>query len=436
MANTIKDYSPEDQKRMKDWMKQQGGAADIGMAISALGAKPVTTNNSLSNIPTSTLGKKPASGNLNSNQDPLVTQVGTKQYVTPFTERQQQGLDTWYDMLTGKNGGSYLPGGVEKSIKRMYDRAGENAYNSSIGNMTEFTGGRLNSWAAKAASDSKQDYALQGSNAINNANLQYAQMFLNGIRDYTGTVSGLDDVAYGRDFTERQQDFTDKLAIGETTGYLPMDILPNNNPWIVNGKAVEGIDFQAKINELKALNPNHPDIPLLNQARNLKIQSDPELMKKYGSTMSANIGYETLTGKKIASDIKAQEAITEYNNALLEWQKDPNNPENIARLKNAQANLASAGASVTNAATNAAKLTWDKDPANPSNILKLSQAEGNSRVDKYTAITNDLAQLTPQEAYDELKTYKKEYIADLTVEVYNKLVAAYKKALGEEEDEW
>ncbi|MHB1394987.1 MAG: hypothetical protein ACYCYE_18410 [Clostridia bacterium] len=422
MSNLLTNYSLQDQQKMKDWMKQQGGAADMGMAISALGVKPITTVTPANNpVVNNTPAQNPA---------PLVTQKGTDQFVTAFTDREQQGFDSWYDMLAGKNGGSFLPGSVEDSIRGTYDKAGRNAYNSAIGNMTEFTGGRLNSWAAKAAADSKQDFAQQGSDAIANANLQYAQMVLNGMRDYTGAVSGRDDVGYVRDSTERQQGFNNNLAIGEATGYLPTSTMNVNNPWIVNGKAVDNVDYMAMYNAKKAINPNDPDLPLIMQARNLKIQSDPELMKKYGSTMTANVGYETLKGKETASNVEAKKATTEYNNALLAWQKDPKNSENIARLKNAQANLTSAGASASNAATNAAQLTWQKDPNNPDNIYKIAQANATGK--DAQAPSNDVVILYSDfaQAPDKNK-WLSEKAPYLTKEELEWIIKQYKTQYGE-----
>lgn len=376
MAN-LSDYSTQDQQRMRDWMKLQGGAADMGMAASALGVKPIST-------PTNTpKASTPTQNNTAQSTNSLVTQKGTTQYVTPFTNREQQGFDTWYNMLAG---GSVLPADMEKSIRRPYEKAGQNAYNSAIGNMTEFTGGRLNSWAAKAAADAKQDYALQGADAVNNANLKYAEMLLGGLKDYTGAVSGRDDVAYGRDFTERQQDLTNNLAIGEATGYLPASAMNTNNPWIVNGKPVENVDFQSMINARKALNPNDPDIPLLNQARNLKIQQNPEQYGQYAGTMTSG-AYETLSGRKTTADVVYNNAKLELDRAEQAYAQDPNNPENQARLMNARASLSSASAALSNAATNRAQLDWEKNPNNPNNILKISQANQGANNDSLARMT-------------------------------------------------
>jgi hypothetical protein len=142
-------------------------------------------------------------------------------------------------------------------------------------------------------------------------------------------------------------------------------------------------------------------------------------MKKYGNTMSSNTGYETLSGKKTESDIAAQKATTEYNNALLAWQKNPANPENVARLKNAQANLTSAGASATNAATNKAELEWKKDPNNPANQKTQPDAPSNDVVilysdfasapDKNKWLSDKAPYLTKEEYEWIVKQYKAQY---------------------------
>jgi hypothetical protein len=86
------------------------------------------------------------------------------------------------------------------ALRKASEKAGENAYQSALGNLTEFTGGRLNSWAAKAAADSKQAYADKGDADV----LNYIQMILSGQKAFTDDVFGYDTGFYGRDYQERQ----------------------------------------------------------------------------------------------------------------------------------------------------------------------------------------------------------------------------------------
>jgi hypothetical protein len=407
MGTLLTDYNAGDQQKIKDWMKQQGGAADMGMAVSALKVKPITTvppaNNSAMN------NNAPAQ-----NPSSLVTQKGTNQYITAFTGREQEGFDSWRDMLAGKSGGSFLPKDIESSIRGKYEKEGDRAFNNTIGNLSSLTGGRVGAAASAAASQARNAYSEQAGNAISNANLQYAQMLLNGMGNYTNAVSGRDDAAYGRDFSERQQGFNNNMAIGEATGYLPTNTMNVNNPWIKDGKAVEGVDLQGIINAKKAINPNDPDIPLLDAARNLKIWSDPELMKKYGSTMSSNIGYETLSGKKVTADTANNNALAALKAAEQRYNQDPNNPENRAKLIQAQA-------TASNANTNAGQLGWEKDPNNPANILKMKQA--NQGTGDNGAIANMTSWIygakSNEEALQRLKQNKSLVLKQLIESGYN-----------------
>lgn len=133
------------------------------------------------------------------NQTGLPTKPTTV-YETPFTNPLIGGVQGRYDMLFGDNMENILKSEPVAAMRRESEKAGENAYNSAIGNMTEFTGGRLNSWAAKAAADSKQAYADKGDADIAN----YVQMILSGQKSFTDDVFGYDTGFYNRDYQERQ----------------------------------------------------------------------------------------------------------------------------------------------------------------------------------------------------------------------------------------
>lgn len=149
------------------------------------------------------------------NQTGLPTKQTTV-YETPFTNPLIGGVQGRYDMLFGNNMDNVLKSEPVEAMRRESEKAGENAYNSAIGNMTEFTGGRLNSWAAKAAADSKQAYADKGDADVAN----YVQMVLNGQKSFTDDAFAYDTGFYNRDYQERQTPILNaqedkKIAIDE-----------------------------------------------------------------------------------------------------------------------------------------------------------------------------------------------------------------------------
>lgn len=121
-------------------------------------------------------------------------------YKTPFTEPLLRGVEGREKFLFGGDITNLNDNPIIAALRKENERAGENAYNSAIGNMTEFTGGRLNSWAAKAAADSKQAYADKGDAEVAN----YVQMLLSGQKSFTDDVFGYDTGFYDRDYQERQ----------------------------------------------------------------------------------------------------------------------------------------------------------------------------------------------------------------------------------------
>jgi hypothetical protein len=133
------------------------------------------------------------------NQTGLPTKQTTV-YETPFTNPLIAGVQGRQDILFGDGMKNVMDNPAISAIRGENEKAGENAYNSAIGNMTEFTGGRLNSWAAKAASDSKQAYADKGDADVAN----YVQMMLNGQKSFTDDAFNYDTGFYNRDYQERQ----------------------------------------------------------------------------------------------------------------------------------------------------------------------------------------------------------------------------------------
>jgi hypothetical protein len=121
-------------------------------------------------------------------------------YKTPFTEPLLKGVEGRQSMLFGDGINNVMDNPVISAMRKESEKAGENAYNSAIGNMTEFTGGRLNSWAAKAAADSKQAYADKGDADVAN----YVQMLLSGQKSFTDDAFNYDTGYYNRDYQERQ----------------------------------------------------------------------------------------------------------------------------------------------------------------------------------------------------------------------------------------
>lgn len=141
------------------------------------------------------------------------------------------------------------------------------------------------------------------------------------------TLSNLDTQAYNRyrdvladENSAKQNTLNNSYNMAQLTGMYIPGFTGEIDPSL---KQHSG-DYQAKINEALATPDTADDalIPQLQYLRNMKIQSDPELLKKYGNTMA---GIPTMQKLNMDNDRLNQE-----------WERSESNPAYKSQLLNVQ----------------------------------------------------------------------------------------------------
>lgn len=141
-----------------------------------------------------------------------------------------------------------------KAYKDLYDYYAQNAYDDAIGQMTQFTGGMLNSAAAGAAASAKQRANLELAAQLPAILSQQRNDYLNYLQ--FGASRG--DAEYGRFVDDRnfaasenQRAFDKNLTYGQQVGYMPEGMLDtgayNASPY--GGQTVTERNMQAQIQQ-------------------------------------------------------------------------------------------------------------------------------------------------------------------------------------------
>ena len=103
-------------------------------------------------------------------------------------------------------------------------------------------------------------------------------------------------------------------------------------------------NFAGRIKELRAIDPNHPDIPILETLRAMKVLSDPQLLQQYGAeygmqSTAINQMAEANTQQELLNKLevlKQQMANEKYAMEISKIQADISKIESEAQYKNAQ----------------------------------------------------------------------------------------------------
>jgi hypothetical protein len=88
-----------------------------------------------------------------------------------------------------------------QAYKEQYTKAGDKAYQDTVGDLTALTGGRLNSWATSAASQAKNGYMEDLSNVIPTLENNAYSKYLGGIdslRNNLSTLQTADNADYSK----------------------------------------------------------------------------------------------------------------------------------------------------------------------------------------------------------------------------------------------
>lgn len=122
--------------------------------------------------------------------------------VDPYNSRYQGNIDSVLDdLLNSKFEYSVDTDPLYQQYKQMYNREGDRAYENALGEASNMTGGRTNTFAMGAAQQAQNYYSTQLNDKVPElyqaAYARYAQG-LSDKRANIGTMSGLDQVDYGR----------------------------------------------------------------------------------------------------------------------------------------------------------------------------------------------------------------------------------------------
>jgi hypothetical protein len=181
-----------------------------------------------------------------------------------------------------------------------------------------------------------------------------------------------------------------------------------------------GDNYQAEINRVQGDNDTTNDwqIPYLQAARQQKIQQQAE---QQAAQMAA------------ASEEEKQQ----YKNALELWKTYGQATPEIAAIlgvpegaRTADYDIDRLNNAVSQQNADTAKQKADQAAAEAERQAQEEQEKEPTDNEKIRAIETSLAGLPPQQAYDELVEYSQEYIADIGITNYNKLIAQYKQMLG------
>ena len=220
---------------------------------------------------------------------------GTK--VDPYQSQVQPKISQFVDDITGYKPFDYSTYDPNKdaAFTAFRDRAieqGEKAYSSNLA-ASAVPGVADSSIGRKVAESARSRYTDQIQDAIptfmEKARQDYDNLFNRKVQTL-GILRDVENVDYGRYIDDRNRQDSLSRQYTQDTGYVPVDtsLIPMDS-YLRTGIP----DYSAEINKRKAVDPNDPMIPVLTALRMEKIMNDPELFKKYGSTMELPVGQKT-----------------------------------------------------------------------------------------------------------------------------------------------
>jgi len=252
---------------------------------------------------------------------------GTK--VDPYQSQVQPKISQFVDDITGYKPFDYSTYDPNKdaAFTAFRDRAieqGEKAYSSNLA-ASAIPGVADSSIGRKVAESARSRYTDQVQDAIptfmEKARQDYDNLFNRKIQTL-GLLRDIENVDYGRYIDDRNR--TDSLSqqYTQNTGYVPVDtsLIPMDS-YLRTGIP----DYSAEINKRKAVDPNDPMIPVLTALRMEKIMNDPELFKKYGSTMEMPVGQKTMNRATTEQNQADKTEQTAFEKALKEKELEVTN---------------------------------------------------------------------------------------------------------------
>jgi len=233
-------------------------------------------------------------------------------YKSPFEDRITSALDK----ILGYNPGPIDPTSspLYAPLKQQYDSAGTSAFNNQIGRLSSLTGGRPSTAAVGTASAAQNKYAQEFSGTVLpsliNAEESRRQNEYGNIVNQLKLLQGLDETSYGRN----RDTISDARYADETSYDRGQDAVKNTGVMTADQilATIPANSALRNISDYSAAIAKETDPWIKSQLQALrmeKINADPNLKAKYGSTMEIPT-YQTMGARQM--EIENQMAQKEY----------------------------------------------------------------------------------------------------------------------------
>ncbi len=245
---------------------------------------------------------------------------------------------------------------VGKSIMSMYKFNGERAGNNAIATEASSNNGNIDSYAAANAKRQQLAFTNAGTAAVlNDYNARVGN--IRGILSDLGVYlqnqdkGQLDTIAleqteaqrvFENNETAKNNDVSREAAKAAVTGFAPEDWLNESNPYLdENGNPIDadGVDYLQIIKNAAERLKTETDptvraalqktIRDANNARNIKIRSNPSKYGQYANTIISTPGTKTADMEQFYEQLASAERITAANNASAEAQANAANKTQV-----------------------------------------------------------------------------------------------------------
>lgn len=191
------------------WTANNGAQYGIGSDENETGSHEITDFSKLVNALGGANGEKVVVGDQTATNNPVdlsslsklnlnpKTEVST--YTSPYSNQISAALNKYINPTAFSYNAESDPS--YQAYKEQYTKAGNEAFQNIIGDLTSLTGGRLNTWATSAAAQAKNNYMEKLNDMVptleQNAYSRYQQGIDNIAKQLT-ELQGLDSTDYGR----------------------------------------------------------------------------------------------------------------------------------------------------------------------------------------------------------------------------------------------
>lgn len=351
--------------------------------------------------------------NLSSLKDVKVPYTDTAPlvYKSPYEDKMNSILDKYLDFdLNASVDPTKLP--EYGALKQQYDDAGASAYNNQIGRLSAMTGGRPSTAAVGAASQSQNAYAKDFAGTVipglisNEQNRR--QNAYDNLANQLKMLQGFDDISYGRG----RDALSDTRYTDETSYNRGQDAIRNTGTMTVDDilASISADSPLRNIGDFSTAIANEKDPWVKAQLQALrmeKINADPELKAKYGSTMEIPT-YRTQDSQDRDFDQKMAEA---------EFQLD-------TKYKNEQIANMRADNARQSAGTGSSKAVDVNKLGTPEQVGQYWQLR-----DIYLGGGSGLYSGKPYEAYSQLIGYRKQNVEEMGDRLYDQLVGELEQVM-------